>query len=93
MRDLKASGLWRRGDPQQRDQARSKDRFREIGSFPRRCERLYRTAWELRRRRSSISRLLAVRIIDQSQSLNLFMATPTIGKLSSMYMYAWKKPV
>ena len=28
--------------------------------------------------------------IDQSQSLNLFMESPTIGKLSSMYMYAWK---
>jgi ribonucleoside-diphosphate reductase alpha chain len=27
---------------------------------------------------------------DQSQSLNLFMASPTIGKLSSMYLYAWK---
>jgi ribonucleoside-diphosphate reductase alpha chain len=29
--------------------------------------------------------------IDQSQSLNLFLESPTIGKLSSMYMYAWKK--
>ena len=29
--------------------------------------------------------------IDQSQSLNLFMETPTIGKVSSMYMYAWKQ--
>ena len=29
--------------------------------------------------------------IDQSQSLNLFMESPTIGKLSSMYMYAWKR--
>jgi ribonucleoside-diphosphate reductase alpha chain len=28
--------------------------------------------------------------VDQSQSLNLFMEAPTIGKLSSMYMYAWK---
>ena len=28
--------------------------------------------------------------IDQSQSLNLFIESPTIGKLSSMYMYAWK---
>ena len=28
--------------------------------------------------------------IDQSQSLNLFLATPTIGKLSSMYLHAWK---
>ena len=29
--------------------------------------------------------------IDQSQSLNLFLASPTIGKMSSMYMHAWKK--
>ena len=31
--------------------------------------------------------------IDQSQSLNLFLESPTIGKLSSMYMYAWKKGI
>ena len=29
--------------------------------------------------------------IDQSASLNLFMESPNIGKLSSMYMYAWQK--
>ena len=29
--------------------------------------------------------------IDQSQSLNLFMESPTIGKLSSMYIHAWKQ--
>ena len=29
--------------------------------------------------------------IDQSQSLNLFMESPTIGKLSSMYLHAWKQ--
>ena len=28
--------------------------------------------------------------VDQSQSLNLFLSAPTIGKLSSMYAYAWK---
>ncbi len=28
--------------------------------------------------------------IDQSQSLNLFLAAPSIGKLSSMYLYAWQ---
>lgn len=31
--------------------------------------------------------------IDQSQSLNLFMESPTIGKLSSMYLHAWKSGV
>ncbi len=28
--------------------------------------------------------------VDQSQSLNLFLAAPSIGKLSSMYLHAWK---
>lgn len=29
--------------------------------------------------------------IDQSQSLNLFIATPTTDKLTAMHFYAWKK--
>jgi ribonucleoside-diphosphate reductase alpha chain len=29
--------------------------------------------------------------IDQSQSLNLFVEDPSIGKLTSMHFYAWKK--
>jgi ribonucleoside-diphosphate reductase alpha chain len=31
--------------------------------------------------------------IDQSQSLNLFAESPNIGRLSSMYMHAWKSGV
>jgi ribonucleoside-diphosphate reductase alpha chain len=29
--------------------------------------------------------------IDQSQSLNLFVESPNIGQLSSMYFHAWKR--
>ena len=29
--------------------------------------------------------------MDQSQSLNLFVADPSIGRLSSMYLHAWKR--
>ncbi len=51
----------------------------------------YRTAWELPQR--SLIDLAAARtpFVDQGQSLNLFQAQPTIGKLSSMYRYAWKQ--
>ena len=28
--------------------------------------------------------------IDQSQSLNLFVESPELGRLSSMYFHAWK---
>jgi ribonucleoside-diphosphate reductase alpha chain len=52
---------------------------------------VYRTAWELPMR--SLIDLAAERgpYIDQSQSLNLFIANPTLGVVSSMYMYAWKR--
>ena len=52
---------------------------------------LFRTVWELPMR--NLIDMAAARgpFIDQSQSLNLFIDSPTIGKLSSMYMYAWKK--
>jgi len=52
---------------------------------------VYRTAWELPMR--SLVDMAADRgaFIDQSQSLNLFIESPNIGQLSSMYFYAWKK--
>ena len=31
------------------------------------------------------------RFIDQSQSMNLFIESPTMSKLSSLHFYAWKK--
>ncbi len=51
----------------------------------------FRTAWELPMR--ALIDMAADRgaFIDQSQSLNLFIESPNIGQLSSMYMYAWKK--
>ena len=29
--------------------------------------------------------------IDQSQSLNIFMESPSFGKLTSMHFYCWRK--
>jgi ribonucleoside-diphosphate reductase alpha chain len=58
--------------------------------LPADTRQLFRTAWELPQK--ALIDLAAARApyIDQSQSLNLFLASPTIGKLSSMYLYAWK---
>lgn len=62
-----------------------------IEQIPEILRRVYRTAWELPMR--ALIDLAAARgpFVDQGQSLNLFMARPTIGALSSMYMYAWKQ--
>jgi ribonucleoside-diphosphate reductase alpha chain len=62
-----------------------------IDEIPESIRAVYRTAWEIPQK--SLVDMAADRgaYIDQSQSLNLFSESPTIGKLSSMYNYAWKK--
>src|SRR3546814_8532766 len=54
---------------------------------------IYRTAWEVPMR--SLIDMAADRgaFIDQSASLNLFMESPNIGAMSSMYMHAWKRGI
>jgi ribonucleoside-diphosphate reductase alpha chain len=88
VRELKARGLW---TPEIREQIkRAEGSVQGITAIPADLRTLYRTAWELPQR--ALIDLAAARspYIDQSQSLNLFLAGPTIGKLSSMYLYAWK---
>jgi ribonucleoside-diphosphate reductase alpha chain len=86
--ELKAHELW---TPAVRDQIKQADgSVQQITALPEQIRQLFRTAWELPQR--ALVDLAAARgpYIDQSQSLNLFLAAPTIGKLSSMYLYAWK---
>jgi ribonucleoside-diphosphate reductase alpha chain len=86
--ELKAHGLWTAGI---RDEIkRAEGSVQPVTGLPQEARQLFRTAWELPQR--ALIDLAAARapFIDQSQSLNLFLAAPTIGKLSSMYLHAWK---
>ncbi len=85
--ELKTLGLW---TPEIRDAIKRADgSVQGLAQLPDALRAIYRTAWELPMR--SLIDMAAERgaFIDQSQSLNLFMDTPTIGALSSMYMHAW----
>jgi len=88
VRDLQARGLWTTDMIAAIKAAEGS--IQDIDDIPDDLKELYRTAWELPMR--SLIDMAAARgaYIDQSQSLNLFMETPTIGKLSSMYLHAWK---
>jgi ribonucleoside-diphosphate reductase alpha chain len=89
--ELKRLGLW---DGRTREELReSSGSVQELERIPEEVRRLFRTAWELPQR--SLIDMAAARTpyLDQSQSLNLFMAAPTIGKLSSMYAYAWRSGI
>ncbi|MBW3638772.1 MAG: hypothetical protein KY451_02810 [Actinobacteria bacterium] len=86
--ELKAYGLW---TPETRDALKpAEGSVQELTALPAESRELFRTAWELPQK--TLIDLVAARApyIDHSQSLNLFMAEPSIGKLSSMYLYAWK---
>jgi ribonucleoside-diphosphate reductase alpha chain len=61
-----------------------------IPEIPTEIKEVYKTVWEMKGK--SILDMARDRsyFIDQSQSLNMFMAEPTASKLSSAHMYGWK---
>jgi ribonucleoside-diphosphate reductase alpha chain len=89
VQELKAAGLW--NDDIRNKVKLSEGSVQEIDEISPELKHIYRTAWEIPMR--SLIDMAADRgaFIDQSASLNLFIESPSIGKLSSMYMYAWKK--
>lgn len=87
--DLKRLGLWHE---QTRELLREANgSVQDLPGVPPELRTLYRTAWELPQRALIDMAAARTPFLDQSQSLNLFLAAPTIGKLSSMYAYAWKR--
>ncbi|WP_167157074.1 ribonucleoside-diphosphate reductase subunit alpha [Streptomyces sp. MBT27] len=87
--ELKKLGVW---DAQSREALReASGSVQDFGWIPAEVRALYRTAWEIPQRGLIDMAAARTPFLDQSQSLNLFLETPTIGKLSSMYAYAWKQ--
>ncbi|MEV6837846.1 ribonucleoside-diphosphate reductase subunit alpha [Streptomyces sp. NPDC051133] len=88
VRDLKELGVW---DARTREALRDANgSVQDFAWIPEEVRKLYRTAWEIPQRGLIDMAAARTPFLDQAQSLNLFLETPTIGKLSSMYAYAWK---
>ena len=86
--DLKKVGLWSK---EMKDlMVKAGGSIQNIVDIPDDIKKLYRTVWEISQK--CIIDMAADRghFIDQSQSMNLFVESPTMSKLSSMHMYAWK---
>ena len=85
---LKERGLWSK---EMKDlMVKAGGSIQTIVDIPDDIKTLYKTVWEISQ--ECIIDMAADRghFIDQSQSMNLFMESPTLSKLSSMHMYAWK---
>ncbi|MDP6964016.1 MAG: ribonucleoside-diphosphate reductase subunit alpha, partial [Planctomycetota bacterium] len=89
--DLKRNGLWT--EEIRNAIKKAEGSIQDVPEIPDEMKMLYRTAWEIPMK--ALIDMAASRgaYIDQSQSLNLFMESPSIGKVSSMYMYAWEQGI
>ena len=86
--DLKRVGLWSK---EMKDlMVKAGGSIQNIVDIPDDIKKLYKTVWEISQKCIIDMAADRGRFIDQSQSMNLFMESPTLSKLSSMHMYAWK---
>ena len=86
--DLKKIGLWSKD---MKDlMVKAGGSIQTITDIPDDIKNLYKTVWEISQKCIIDMAADRGRFIDQSQSMNLFMESPTLSKMSSMHMYAWK---
>lgn len=89
LKDLVDMGLW--SDNMKNRIIADNGSIQNIPNIPADIKALYKTVWEISQK--TIIDLAADRgpYIDQSQSLNIHIQNPTMGKLTSMHFYGWKK--
>lgn len=88
VRHLESLGLWT--DAVRHSILAGNGSVQHVPDVPDTVKALFKTVWEMKMR--SLIDLAADRapFVDQSQSLNLFVAEPSHAKLTSMHFYAWR---
>lgn len=89
MKDLTELGLW--NEAMKHKLIAHGGSVQSIDEIPPHLKKLYKTVWEISQK--VLINMAADRgaYIDQSQSLNMYIAEPNFGKLTSMHFYAWNK--
>jgi len=88
LRDLVDLGLW--SDNMKNRIIAEGGSIQSVPNIPADIKELYKTVWEISQR--TILQMAADRgaFIDQSQSLNIHLKEPTMGKITSMHFAGWK---
>jgi ribonucleoside-diphosphate reductase alpha chain len=89
LKDLVELNLW--NDDMKNKIIFNNGSIQAIDEIPQPIKDIYKTVWEIKQR--TIIDMAADRgaYICQSQSLNLFVDSPSANKLTSMHFYGWKK--
>lgn len=89
LKDLNERGLW---DEAMKNQIIDNNgSIQNIPGIPSDLKQIYKTVWEISQK--VVINMSADRgaFIDQSQSMNIHIASPNYGVMSSMHFYAWQK--
>jgi len=86
--DLKKIGLWSMN--MKNLMIKAGGSIQNIVDIPTEIKKLYKTVWEISQKSVIDMAADRGRFIDQSQSMNLFMESPTVSKISSMHFYGWE---
>jgi len=87
--DLITEGLW--NSEMKNKIIRNRGSIQNIMEIPQVLRNLYKTSWDLRMKVVIDMASDRAKFIDQTQSMNLFIETPNIRKLSSMYFYGYRR--
>ena len=88
LKDLVELGVW--NDDIKNDIISANGSIQHIPNIPDKIKKLYKTVWEISQK--NVIKQAADRgaFIDQSQSLNIHIAEPNFGKMSSMHFFGWE---
>lgn len=89
LRDLVDLGLW--NDSMKNNIISNNGSIQNLPNIPDEIKALYKTVWEISQKHIIDMAADRAAFIDQSQSLNIHIKDPTMGKLTSMHFYGWKK--
>ena len=87
--DLINIGLW--NEEIKNEIIRGGGSVQGITQIPEQIRKRYRTVWEMSMRPIIDQAADRGAYVCQSQSMNLFIASPSVGSLNSMHFYAWQK--
>ncbi|RLV95957.1 Ribonucleoside-diphosphate reductase large chain 1 [Spathaspora sp. JA1] len=89
LRDLVDLGIW--NESMKSNIIANNGSIQSLPNVPAEIKELYKTVWEISQKHIVDMAADRAAFIDQSQSLNIHIKDPTMGKLTSMHFYGWKK--
>lgn len=89
LKDLVDLGIW--NDSMKSNIIANNGSIQSLPNVPDEIKALYKTVWEISQKHIIDMAADRSAFIDQSQSLNIHIKDPTMGKLTSMHFYGWKK--